>query len=73
MSICRSSATLPIVFDEVSVTAGAVTLLDRVTLTVAPGAPTVLIGPNGARKTTLLRATMGLPVPRGGRSPGLGS
>jgi len=67
MSICHSSATLPIVFDEVSVTAGAVTLLDRVTLTVAPGEPTVLIGPNGAGKTTLLRTAMGLARPSRGQ------
>ena len=36
------------------------TLLDRLSITIAPGAPTVLIGPNGAGKTTLLRAAMGL-------------
>jgi tungstate transport system ATP-binding protein len=62
-----SLSILPIVFDEVSVTAGAVTLLDRVSLTLAAGAPTVLIGPNGAGKTTLLRAAMGLARSSGGQ------
>ena len=58
---------LPIVFDDTSVLAGSVTILDRITLTLAPGAPTVLIGPNGAGKTTLLRLAMGLIQPTRGR------
>jgi tungstate transport system ATP-binding protein len=51
---------LPIAFTDVTVTAGGVTILDRLTLTVASGAPTVLIGPNGSGKTTLMRAAMEL-------------
>jgi len=51
---------LPIVFEDVSIDAGNVTLLDRISLTFSLGAPTVLIGPNGSGKTTLLRAAMGL-------------
>ena len=48
-----------------AIVAGAVTILDRVSLTLGAGAPTVLIGPNGAGKTTLLRVAMGLlPPPR---------
>src|SRR3972149_6248092 len=58
---------LPIKLEDVSLTAGDVTILDRVTLTLAPGAPTALIGPNGAGKTTLLRLAMGLIEPTGGR------
>ncbi|HTE34954.1 MAG TPA: ATP-binding cassette domain-containing protein, partial [Reyranella sp.] len=54
-------------FVEVTVSVGTVTLLDRLTLTIAPGAPTVLIGPNGAGKTTVLRAAMGLLQPTSGR------
>ncbi len=47
------------------------TILDEVTLTLAPGAPTVLIGPNGAGKTTLLRLAMGLiAADRADASPG---
>jgi tungstate transport system ATP-binding protein len=58
---------LPIVFDGVTVKAGAVTILDGISLRFEPGAPTVLIGPNGAGKTTLLRAAMGLFPPAAGR------
>ena len=61
------SSELPIVFDGVTVTAGAVTILDRIALTLAPGAPTVLIGPNGSGKSTLLRVAMGLLAPSRGR------
>jgi tungstate transport system ATP-binding protein len=64
----RAPATdLPIVFDRVTVRAGAVTILDRIELRLEAGAPTVLIGPNGSGKTTLLRVAMGLVQPTGGR------
>jgi tungstate transport system ATP-binding protein len=57
---------LPIMLVDVTVAAGAVTVLDHVTLTIGTGDPTVLIGPNGAGKTTLLRVAMGLvPVSHG--------
>ena len=58
---------LPISFDGASVRAGAVTILDRISLTVAPGAPTLLVGPNGAGKSTLIRLGMGLIEASGGR------
>ncbi len=51
---------LPVVLANATVVAGAVTILDRVSLTFAAGAPTVLIGPNGAGKTKVMRAAMGL-------------
>jgi tungstate transport system ATP-binding protein len=58
---------LPIRFENVSVARGAVTMLDRVSLTLSAGAPTVLIGPNGSGKTTLLRVASGLLAPTSGR------
>jgi len=58
---------LPIVFDGVTVRAGAVTILDGLSLRLEAGAPTVLIGPNGSGKTTFLRAAMGLIRPAAGR------
>jgi len=67
MTMRAPSEELPVVFDGVSVTAGLVTILDNIALTLAPGAPTVLIGPNGSGKTTLLRAAMGLVAPTRGR------
>jgi tungstate transport system ATP-binding protein len=60
------ASDLPIVLDEVTVLARNLAILDRVSLTLAPGAPTVLIGPNGAGKTTLLRLAMGLVAPSRG-------
>jgi tungstate transport system ATP-binding protein len=67
MTMRARSEELPVVFDGVTVTAGAVTILDNIALTLAPGAPTVLIGPNGSGKTTLLRMAMGLMAPSRGR------
>jgi tungstate transport system ATP-binding protein len=58
---------LPLVFEDVSVLARDVVILDGVTLTFKAGAPTMLIGPNGSGKTTLLRVAMGLVAPSKGR------
>ena len=66
MTMRAPSSDLPIVFEDVTVTV-AVTILDDVSLALAPGAPTVLIGPNGSGKTTLLRVAMGLVAPSRGR------
>ncbi|HET8973358.1 MAG TPA: ATP-binding cassette domain-containing protein [Pseudolabrys sp.] len=60
MSMRPPVLDLPIMFIDVRITAGPVTILNGVTLTISHGLPTVLIGPNGAGKTTLLRAAMGL-------------
>jgi tungstate transport system ATP-binding protein len=67
MTMRAPASELPIVLDEVSVTAGGVTILDTISLTLIGGAPTVLIGPNGSGKTTLLRTIMGLQAPTRGR------
>jgi tungstate transport system ATP-binding protein len=67
MNMRAPTADLPITFDNVTVAARAVTILDRITLTLSPGPPTVLIGPNGSGKTTLLRTAMGLTTPSQGR------
>ena len=61
------TADLPIRFENVTVAAGAVTILDHITLTLLSGPPTVLVGPNGSGKSTLLRAAMGLVTPSQGR------
>lgn len=68
------ASDLPIEFDVASYSAGQTAILDRISLTLEPGAPTAIIGPNGSGKTTLLKLAMGLNQPvsghvtRGGRS-----
>jgi tungstate transport system ATP-binding protein len=61
------TSDLPLVLDDVSLQAGATTILDRLSVTITPGAPTLVVGPNGAGKTNLLRLCMGLAAPSTGR------
>jgi tungstate transport system ATP-binding protein len=67
MSMRAPDSDLPLLLVNARIVAGATTILDDVTLTIAAGSPTVLIGPNGGGKTTLLRAAMGLIPLTGGR------
>jgi tungstate transport system ATP-binding protein len=61
------ASELPVMFSDVAIVAGDVTILDHISLVLlGASSPTVLIGPNGSGKTTLLRAAMGLiPATRG--------
>jgi tungstate transport system ATP-binding protein len=61
------SSDLPLVLADVSLEAGATKILDSLNLTIAPGQPTLVVGPNGSGKTSLLRLCMGLSSPSGGR------
>ena len=45
------SISLPIAFQDVAFAAGATPILNAVSLAVAAGPPTVLLGPNGSGKT----------------------
>ncbi len=67
MTMRAPASELPILLQDASFATRDVTILDKVTLALAPGPPTVLIGPNGAGKTTLLRLAMGLIPPSHGR------
>jgi len=60
-------SNLPILFEDISLRAGATTILERISLSLASGPPTVLVGPNGAGKTSLLRLAMALTAPSAGR------
>jgi thiamine transport system ATP-binding protein len=53
--------------DAVTVRYGERTVLDRVTLDVAPDEVVCLLGPSGAGKSTLLQVVAGLLPPDGGR------
>jgi tungstate transport system ATP-binding protein len=66
MSVRPFPADLPIRFKDVDIVTGGVTILDRLSIDISPGPPTVLIGPNGSGKTTFLRAGMGLIAPSRG-------
>ena len=68
MNAMRAPASdLPLMLEEVSLLAREVTILDRVSLTFAAGAPTMLVGPNGSGKSSLMRIAMGLSSPSSGR------
>src|ERR1700730_17679461 len=61
------ASDLPIVFEDASLRAHDVAILDRVALALGPGEPTVLVGPNGAGKTSLIRLAGSLAAPTTGR------
>jgi tungstate transport system ATP-binding protein len=58
---------LPLVLEDVAVSAGGVAIVHDLSLTIGAGAPTVLVGPNGSGKSTLIRLAMGLIAPSAGR------
>jgi ABC-type branched-subunit amino acid transport system ATPase component len=63
MNMRAELSELPIVFTELAIVAGGVTILDNISLQFLPGSPTVLIGPNGAGKTTLFELLGGFTRP----------
>jgi tungstate transport system ATP-binding protein len=66
MTMRAPLSDLPIVLEKAAVVVGQLTILNEIALTLAAGAPTVLLGPNGSGKTTLLRLAMGLLTPSRG-------
>ncbi|MFM9845961.1 MAG: ATP-binding cassette domain-containing protein [Hyphomicrobiaceae bacterium] len=62
----RETSALPIKFEAVSLAVGTTRILQGVDVTLVPGRPTVLMGPNGCGKTTLLKLAMSLIAPASG-------
>ena len=60
-------ATLPLTLEDISLAADGAMLLDRVSLEIAAGSRTVILGANGAGKSLLLRICHGLIGPTRGR------
>jgi tungstate transport system ATP-binding protein len=58
---------LPLCTESLDFSAGGVEILRNVSLTITAGAPTLLIGANGAGKSVLLRVLHGLLKPSAGR------
>jgi len=58
---------LPLVLENVSLSARDVAIVRNLTLAIGAGPPTVLVGPNGSGKSTLIRLAMGLIAPDSGR------
>ncbi len=58
---------LPLTCVEVEYRVGEILLLDKISFTLQPGGPSVVLGANGAGKTLLLRVCHGLLRPTAGR------
>jgi tungstate transport system ATP-binding protein len=63
---------LPLVLDNVSFAAGGRTIIDRVSMELAEGPRTVILGANGAGKSVLMRLCHGLLYPTEGSIEWLG-
>ena len=64
--MCADPSDLPLVLDGVSLAASGTAILERIDLAFTPGTPTLILGPNGSGKTSLLRICMGLAAPTAG-------
>jgi tungstate transport system ATP-binding protein len=63
----RPAGILPLSLEEVSLTVGGERLIDRMSVRIEAGGPTIVLGPNGAGKSLFLRLAHGLIRPSEGR------
>jgi tungstate transport system ATP-binding protein len=61
------SDLLPLVLEDVGFVAGGRTILERISVEIAAGPRTVILGANGAGKSVLMRICHGLLAPSSGR------
>ncbi len=57
---------LPVTVERLGFQAGNVTVLDDISLVIAPGSRNIVLGPNGAGKSVLMRLLHGLLAPTAG-------
>jgi tungstate transport system ATP-binding protein len=63
----KNGAILPLRLDEVSFAAGGRTIIEAISLEIAAGPSTIILGANGAGKSVLMRLMHGLLEPSSGR------
>jgi len=63
----KNGAILPLRLDEVSFAAGGRTIIEGISLEIAAGPSTIILGANGAGKSVLMRLMHGLLAPTSGR------
>ncbi len=68
----ESAAAIAVKADHLCLRYGAITVLNDLSFSVAPGSVLGVVGRNGAGKTTLLQCLLGLTVPQAGASSVLG-
>src|SRR5678816_2952919 len=73
MSSGESSACAILKVQELTIQRGNVTILERLSWSVAPGEHWVILGPNGSGKTSLLAALTGYLTPTAGSIHVLGA
>lgn len=67
-----NESAIAVSVDHLSLRYGAVTVINDVSFSIAPGAVLGVVGRNGAGKSSLLQSLVGLTVPQGGASSVLG-